>query len=255
MAAHKYWTACLAHYISPAAAGLVYPYPMELSELQLYNGATRLGATITPTCVLAPTTGTLAALRDDLTTVGVYWADITTFAQNIVRLNWEFPAAVEVDGVLIGHRTTAVRAVGNVMMVGSDSLTAPFMRTIRGTGNIRWVSAAKTAVIPLSDGEVRSATSDWISGVKDWGDQGGRGLITDTVKTKGVSANIPTHCKVRLLRDVDSKVIRETWTHPVTGVYTFDNFDEHHTYTVLAIHPLGSFRAVIADRLTPGLMP
>ena len=42
---------------------------------------------------------------------------------------------------------------------------------------------------------------------------------------------------------------------PVTGVYRFDWFDETFTYSVVAYHPLHSFRAVIADNLTPGLMP
>lgn len=242
----------MGFYISPQATNLVHPYPMELSEFQLYSGAARVGAAITPTCNLAPTSGTLAALKDDLTTVGVYWADTSVVPMNGIRLYWEFPTPVDVDGILIGHRTTAVRAVGTVMMIGYDSLTAPLARTVRGSPNIRWVSAAKTAILPLTGPYIghKGLTLN-----RDYSVEGGRGLITDTVKTKGASVNVPTFCKVRLVRDVDGKVFRETWTNPVTGVYTFDNFDENYTYTVVAIHPSGALRAVIADRLIPGLMP
>jgi hypothetical protein len=235
----------------------VHPYPVELSEFQLYNGAARLDAAITPTANLAPTSGSLAALKDDSTAAGVYWADPSLVPYANISLSWAFPTAVDVNGILIGHRTTAVRAVAAVMLVGSDAAWDPLapvprLHTVRGSPFIRFVSAAKTLVLPLTD---FGFNRPYKTSSKDWSEMGGRGLITDTVKTKGTPANIPTHCKVRLLRDSDSKVIRETWTHPVTGVYTFDNFDEHLTYTVLAIHPLGSFRAVIADRLTPGLMP
>lgn len=264
MAAHKFWKAHLRRYRDPSAA--VSPFPMELSEFQLFNGTTRLGSTLTPTANQAPTSGALSALKDDLTTVGVYWADTTTLPDYGVTLAWEFPDPVDVDGILLGHRTTAVRAVSSVMMVGTDTLVDsliltqaatvvanPVRHTLRGSPNIRFVSAAKTLVMPLTDwvftGLLRTFTP------LDWSEFGGMGFVTDTVKTKGVSGNIPTHCKVRLLRDRDSKVVRETWTDPVTGVYTFDYVDASHTYTVIAIHPLGSFRAVIADRLTPGLMP
>ncbi len=250
MAAHKYWKAVLSVYITPTVA--VYPFPLELSEFQLYDGVTRLDATITPTANLAPTSGSLAALKDDLTTAGVYWADTSTLYMNAVMLSWEFPTPVDVNAILLGHRTTAVRAVASVMMVGTDTLTSPLRHTLRGSGHIRFVSAAKTAVIPLTPVGLGSKP---ITSLRNFSVDGGRGLITDTVKTKATLANIPTHCKVRLVRDIDGKVIQEQWTDPVTGTYRFDNFDANHTYTVIAIHPLGSFRAVIADRLTPGLMP
>lgn len=220
--------------------------PMELSEFQLYNGATRLDVAATLTASAAPDSGTLAALKDGATNAGPLWSD-----NNLLVLYWDFPSAVEVDGIRFGARTTVARFPRSALMLGSDVAGGP-ARTVRGAAGGKFVSAQLTPILPLGDPTISPRR---ISTQKDYSYEGGRGLITDTVKTKATPANIPTHCKVRLVRDIDGKVLRETWTDPVTGVYRFDYFDETFTYTVIAIHPLGSFRAVIADRLTPGLMP
>lgn len=222
---------------------------VELSEFQLFNGAARLDAAATLTSNVAPTSGTIASLKDGVTSAGVYWADQSSI---MVALSWAFPTAVEVDGILLGARTTIARFPTSGVLVGSDTVERTGLCTVRGFGGLKFVSATMTPVVPLNNPVIAPLS---IVTQKDYSTEGGRGLITDTVKTKATPTNIPTYCKVRLLRDIDSKVIRETWTHPVTGVYTFDNFDEHFTYTVLAIHPTSAFRAVLADRLTPGLMP
>jgi hypothetical protein len=83
---------------------------------------------------------------------------------------------------------------------------------------------------------------------------GGDGVISGTVKITG-TPNTPTHRKVRLLRDYDSRLIRETWSDPVTGAYTFAGIDRSVAYTVLGIDYMHNFRAVIADNLTPDKMP
>ncbi|CAM3328041.1 hypothetical protein POHY109586_02120 [Polaromonas hydrogenivorans] len=232
--------------VSPTAS----PAPLELGEFQLYNGATRLDAAATLTSNVAPTSGTIASLKDAVTTAGAYWADLTV--SGYVILTWAFPTAVEVDGVLLGARTTIARFPTFGLIQGGDAATGVNWPTVRGFGGLKFVSAAMTPIIPLSN---PALTPRPIVTQADYSTEGGRGLITDTVKTKATPANIPTHCKVRLLRDIDDKVIREEWTDPVTGVYTFDYFDEHFTYSVKATHPTGAKRAVIADRLTPGLMP
>ena len=237
MAAHKYWTA------SAMLPAIGTGYPIELSEFQLFNGATRLdtAATLTGT---APDSGSLATLKDNLTTAGLIWTD--GFA---VSLTWAFPTAVEVNGVLLGARTTVARFPVRGMLTGSDTAAKIGACTLRGFGGMKFVSGAKTPVVPLSNPAI---TPDVILTQKDYSTDGGRGLITGTVKT---TPDSPTFAKVRLIRERDGKVLRETWTDPVTGVYRFDNFDENFTYTVLSYHPLGAFRAVVADGQVPGLMP
>ena len=61
----------------------------------------------------------------------------------------------------------------------------------------------------------------------------------------------PQWAKVRLSRDIDGRVVREMWSDPVTGLGAFENVDENLTYTVVAIYPDSSLRAVIADRIKP----
>ena len=80
-------------------------------------------------------------------------------------------------------------------------------------------------------------------------EHGGDGLISGTVKVKGAPDNVPVSRKVRLLRDVDALCIRETWSDPVTGAYTFAEIDRTVSYTVLSYDYTESFRAVVADRV------
>ncbi|MFX8685095.1 hypothetical protein ABTM63_20160, partial [Acinetobacter baumannii] len=61
----------------------------------------------------------------------------------------------------------------------------------------------------------------------------------------------PQWAKVRLSRAFDARVVREMWSDPVTGLGAFENVDENLTYTVTAISPDASLRAVIADRIKP----
>lgn len=81
----------------------------------------------------------------------------------------------------------------------------------------------------------------------------GRGRIAGTVKVKG-TPNVPTKRRVRLLRDRDFLLVRETWSDPVTGAYAFHEIDERYTYSVIADDYEGNFRAVLADRVVPEVM-
>lgn len=80
---------------------------------------------------------------------------------------------------------------------------------------------------------------------------GGNGTITGTVKVKGTPSNVPVSRKVRLIREVDGVCIRETWSDPATGVYTFAEIDRNADYTALSYDYTQSFRAVVADRVVP----
>ena len=62
---------------------------------------------------------------------------------------------------------------------------------------------------------------------------GGKGFITGTVEEKA-TPNIPLRRRVRLHRDVDGMMVRETWSHATTGAYTFTDINPAYTYTVIA---------------------
>lgn len=237
MAAHKFWRAKFA----------MYGDALELSELQLYTGVTRVDAAATLTGT-TPTSGSVAALKDGLLTTGPYWS---TGAGQVV-IFWAFSTAVDIDGVSIGSLATASRYPATVLLIGSDTAGGTDRVTIKGLGTAKFTANTKSSIISLQGPRILPRP---IVTAKDYGIDGGRGLITDTVKTKATPTNVPTLARVRLVRDIDGKVVRETWSDPVTGLYTFNYFSEQFTYMVIAIHPTGLYRAVIADRLTPGLMP
>lgn len=83
----------------------------------------------------------------------------------------------------------------------------------------------------------------------------GRGRVSGTVKTPNTPVNTPVHRRVRLYRERDAYVVAEQWSDPVTGAYSFDYVDPAITYTVLSYDHTGNFRAVVADNLTPTLIP
>jgi hypothetical protein len=83
---------------------------------------------------------------------------------------------------------------------------------------------------------------------------GGSGTIYGTTKIKG-TPNTPTKARVRLLRDRDGLLARETWSDPATGAYSFTGIDTAQQFTVLAQDLNGAFRPVAASQLTPEGVP
>lgn len=83
----------------------------------------------------------------------------------------------------------------------------------------------------------------------------GAGRILGTVKIDGDPVDTPVKRKVRLYRDVDGLKIGETWSDAVTGAYSFNSIDPGYRYTVISYDHLNSYRAVVADNLTPEPMP
>lgn len=87
--------------------------------------------------------------------------------------------------------------------------------------------------------------ADYLSGIVGKG----IGRVQGTTKDKG-TPNVPVSERVRLYREVDGALIRELWSQPGTGAYSFDYIDELQTYTVLSYDSDKNFRAVVADGLT-----
>ena len=67
------------------------------------------------------------------------------------------------------------------------------------------------------------------------------------------SPKVPVSRRVRLYRDRDGLLIRETWSN-AQGDYEFARIDSTTAYTVLSYDHEGDFRAVVADRVTPEAM-
>lgn len=100
-------------------------------------------------------------------------------------------------------------------------------------------------------GPETGAIRDMITGVLGQG----IGRVRGTVKRKDQPANVPLKRRVRLVRERDGLVLREAWSDAVTGEYDFQYIDELQTWTVIAYDHEHNFRSVIADNLTPEMMP
>jgi hypothetical protein len=84
---------------------------------------------------------------------------------------------------------------------------------------------------------------------------GGPGRIFGTTKTKASPSNLPTKARVVLLHQRSKLLVRETWSDPDTGDYSFDGLDVRQEFLALAEDAAGNFRAVAAQRLLPGGAP
>lgn len=89
---------------------------------------------------------------------------------------------------------------------------------------------------------------------RDLSELGGAGRIAGTVRNMG-SPDFPVWRRVRLFALRDARLVRETWSDPVTGAYQFDYINPALKYTVVAYDHTGQYNAVVADNLAPELIP
>jgi hypothetical protein len=118
----------------------------------------------------------------------------------------------------------------------------------RGSSPFRALIVSSAPVDP-----VRIASPDRVRMARDM-EFGGSGTIYGTTKIKG-TPNTPTKARVRLLRDRDGLLARETWSDQATGAYSFTEIDTAQRFTVLAQDLNGAFRPVAASQLTPEELP
>lgn len=89
---------------------------------------------------------------------------------------------------------------------------------------------------------------------RDLSDLGGGGYIAGTVKNAG-TPDFPVWRRVRLLCRRDCRLVRESWSDPITGAYSFHYINPSYTYTVIAYDHTGQYNAEISDDITPESMP
>jgi len=80
---------------------------------------------------------------------------------------------------------------------------------------------------------------------------GGMFGLSGTVKYKNTPTNTPVHRKVWLFREPDMRAIATTWSDATTGAYEFRYIAGGYKYTVVSFDYTQSYRAVIADNLSP----
>ena len=82
---------------------------------------------------------------------------------------------------------------------------------------------------------------------------GGNYRVVGTTEVEG-SPDTPVFRKVVLHDQLSGRVVRATWSHPVTGVYAFERIRLGVFYIVSFDHT-GLHRGVIADNYTSEPMP
>ena len=105
-------------------------------------------------------------------------------------------------------------------------------------------------LIPLT--RPASAVSPAFSADLDVQD-GGNYRVVGTTEVEG-SPDTPVFRKVVLHDQLSGRVVRATWSHPVTGVYAFERI-RLGVYYIVSFHHTGLHRGVIADNYTSEPMP
>lgn len=93
-----------------------------------------------------------------------------------------------------------------------------------------------------------------LHGTRDLSELGGAGRIAGTVKLDS-TPDYPVWRRVRLFDRRDNRLVREAWSDPVTGAYSFEYINPGRTYVVIAYDHTGVFNAEIRDSVTPEAMP
>lgn len=89
---------------------------------------------------------------------------------------------------------------------------------------------------------------------RDLSEFGGAGRIAGTVMFDS-TPDYPVWRRVRLFDRRDNRLVRETWSDPITGAYRFDDINPARLYVVIAYDHTGVYNAEIRDSITPERMP
>lgn len=264
---------------------------LELSALHLYLVGVRVDAAATLTSTFAPAGGSLAALQDDDTATTARWLDVSAPGFALV---WDFGAGAtqDVSAVRLGSGALYAEWLETLTLQYSSDGAAwvtvfsipafswPGASVLQGGPAEPFPGVASGLVVQRKLGVKQSAPPIFLSGGSagdtipvlppatihlDRQDANGTEAQTSTtryripgprwVKEKTASTNVPLRRRVQLYNQRDSRLVREVWSDPVTGEYSFDNIRGDTTYFVIAFDHTGHYRAVIADNLTPEPIP
>lgn len=235
---------------------------LELSQAQLYDGATLIAQA--PTFTVPPTTGTAfpEALRwDDCTMPGfaVVWDLATPVGSPTLRLGAgasaaTFPKELYCQYSDDGQTWSTSNAPVNIEYPGAGLMTADdgtFIKLSEAHENVRWRHQSSPG---RSFGGALLLPGAATCGPREYTYRdvyhGGRGVIRSTVKRKNTPADTPLRRRVDLIDERSRLTIRTTWSDAVTGNYEFRGVREDLVYSVVAWDHLHAYRAEMADNLT-----
>jgi len=168
-------------------------------------------------------------------TVSADWPNNLLLENSVDGVTWVVSAQV-------GAITYPGDATGATITPGGSGTTPPVVRAINQPSSVthivdEYMPEAGVALVP--------------SGITAL-DQldGGTHNVIGTVAEKALPANTPLVRRVVLIDERSHRVVRETWSD-TAGNYEFASVNANTAYTVLSYDHTNTYRAVIADNLTP----
>lgn len=264
--------------LQPHAQGV-----LEIGELQLWGGGVRLDIGATVTSVLAPDTGAVADLVDNNASTSVTWS-ASKWREAGMALVFAMPADVTVDEIRVATGANKSVSLESCMLqsstdAGASWTTVPLPNSI--IGSINYVTPATIVAVTSSTGvsarairttsivPVTSRAGIRVGGLSMtlWrinsvnGERlDGLGMIEGTLMVEAdiEDDDVPDIPVVRLLRvhrESDGRMVKEGYSDGA-GIYSFKGLHMEFKYSVIGYDNVGhSYRAVIADNITPVLMP
>lgn len=166
-------------------------------------------------------------------------------------------------GAQVRYRDAAKDFIGKiddlVIHIGAQGFaTDAFVLPPAPFGNTFGGLLPALVAVPLSaavGGQMPAQSPSLLSGCRPLVDleNGGRGRVIGTTKNVG-NPDYPVSRRVRLLRKRDGFLAREGWSD-AGGNYLFEHVRHDIEYIVLSHDHTGVYNAVIADSVTPDLMP
>lgn len=205
----------------------------------------------------APRTGSYPWISGNLTFTpdSMVWTNIPT---SNTHLPWSFSAPFS---EVVAVRFSRVRAASSYSSPGGAYAAVKRAPTLSKDGFAGSLPTRATQLLETVSAVVSQVQSQGEVVVKQLlpsklldTEFGGLGCIYGTVELYAQAGNIPLPRRVRLHRSRDGLLVRETWSD-AQGNYRFDGITERYTYDVIAWDHEGLQQSVVANDLTPEVMP
>lgn len=213
----------------------------------------------------APLIGSTAALQSEAPSQLVQFD-----GQAGLSLNWVFADDVQIDSIRFGAGLLESSFVHSPVLQYSHDGVAwttleerlgyqvawPGPMTLGGIGETvpaktRGTRAPTNKVVLFDAAAFKaSCATAFTLDVED----GGIGVVYGAVSKEAVNESMPVWRRVRLHEQRSGRLIRETWSDSVTGVYSFSGLKIGPEYCAIAFDHEGQFTGVVADRLQAEVM-
>lgn len=259
MAAHLYWRFGIAtgnNYIELKELAFLSQDLVDLSVDGVASASSEYSATYAASKAFDKSLGTSWDINNGAFPAWIQYQHDAPVDVTFVRLTatngyvWGGPSlAYSDDGVAWSAPVPLSLVSGGPINSGTESLLVPsavFSGYALPLVNARALQSATVPTVAIA-GTPRARLLGDV-------EHGGRGRIPGTVKRDADPVDLPLRRRVRLHREVDGLLVRETWSDAATGTFSFEWIDESQRYTVIACDHLREYSAVIADNLAPEIM-